>query len=1031
MSLVPKSVNLRALQIGIETSGGGSGFISDDGATPMTADWNIGGHKITSLLDPVNPFDAATKNYVDLVAQGLTAKPAATVTSQTNIVLSGTQMIDGVNTVDGNIVLLRGQTDPIENGMWVVHAGAWARHADMPAGSHAGGSFVFVEQGGLYADTGWVCSSDSPNDIVGTNNLNWVQFSGAGAYSAGTGLDLTGTQFSVLYGTTAGTALEGSQDANYVHLTGTEFVGGAKTFTSGLTVQGTDFVAQTNAYVASLTAYTLSNDFTVRFPAAFNLKFQTWNGTTATNVARLTSTFGLQIGDTTTWSYPGVLIANQNVRAGSAIYSIDLFGFPAIMLGANGNDVSLSSFSSTGVLYLNNAVAANTVINSGNNTFHDILTLTSPTIFVTPAAGYGSALAFKPANAAGTGVVSGRITSVWSNAGAGTEVGAMTFQTLTGGSLTERMRIAGSGGVTIGTSGTDPGTGVLRVEGNEILTTTTAATGGAQLVSSPTFTMRGAAWNGSSSANQDAAWGYTPQGTQDGTLGLSIGGSTIFRFQRSAQSFPATQAAIVVGVGTLNAVALGSSEGFGNVFEYYDTFTMGKSDTAGHVGYLGFTPDSFTTHLKIWSTGNIRIGSTNTDPTYKLQVDGTTNTTSYAVVSRLMVADGVFTASSADPGAGNILLGNAKTFYGRNAANNANLSLLTLDSSNNVVLGNNVTSQYAVARAVNGGAFIVQNGVDNFHRMLSDGGTYVIGPAVLDTGTTTPAASTIRTPNIASASNIAPGALNLATGSGRGSGATAFIALQTNVPTSPGTGAQSVVSRMTVGAGVMVNDGVFTTASDPGYGNVLLGNTKTLYGRNAANGGNIGLIGLDSSDRVVMGNATAGAMTLRFQQQDGLTFQTWNYNSGAYESIFNWGGTELTIGGGSQIDAIYVDAGAAGSLVLSANGPTQVSFGSGSMNFQSCGFWFGGLGIYTANHTIAYTENVALGDATGGAFNFQLPNPNRAGFGLWVKNIGTANNVTLVRNAAEKINGTAANFAVTPGVGGFLVSDGTDWHFVR
>jgi hypothetical protein len=59
----------------------------------------------------------------------------------------------------------------------------------------ASGDFTFVTNGTLYANTGWV--QTDPVTVVGTSPVTWVQFSGAGAYTAGTGLTLTGTQFSI------------------------------------------------------------------------------------------------------------------------------------------------------------------------------------------------------------------------------------------------------------------------------------------------------------------------------------------------------------------------------------------------------------------------------------------------------------------------------------------------------------------------------------------------------------------------------------------------------------------------------------------------------------------------------------------------------------------------------------------------------------------------------------------------------------------------------------------------------------------
>lgn len=79
-------------------------------------------------------------------------------------------------------------------------ASAWARPTDFATGSHAGSAFVFIQQGTNYADSGWVCTTNAPNDVVGTNNLAWVQFSQAGVITAGAGLQKVGNVISVKKG---------------------------------------------------------------------------------------------------------------------------------------------------------------------------------------------------------------------------------------------------------------------------------------------------------------------------------------------------------------------------------------------------------------------------------------------------------------------------------------------------------------------------------------------------------------------------------------------------------------------------------------------------------------------------------------------------------------------------------------------------------------------------------------------------------------------------------------------------------------
>jgi len=169
-----------------------------------TGSFAFGSQNLTSLADPINAQDAATKNYVDSVAQGLDAKGSCNAGTTVNITLSGTQTIDGVAVIAGDRVLVKNQTAPAENGIYVVAASAWSRSTDMNTWAEVPNSFTFIEGGTTQADTGWVCTSPA-GGTLGVTAITWTQFSGAGTYSAGTGLTLTGTQFSITNTGTAGT----------------------------------------------------------------------------------------------------------------------------------------------------------------------------------------------------------------------------------------------------------------------------------------------------------------------------------------------------------------------------------------------------------------------------------------------------------------------------------------------------------------------------------------------------------------------------------------------------------------------------------------------------------------------------------------------------------------------------------------------------------------------------------------------------------------------------------------------------------
>ena len=168
--------------------------LADLGAT--TADFSMNGYKLTNLADPVSDQDAATKYYVDTVAQGLDVKASVKVATTANITLAGTQTIDGVTVSVGDRVLVKNQTAQADNGIYVVASGAWARSADANTWDELVSAYTFVEEGSTYADTGWVCTINA-GGTLGVTAITWSQFSGAGTYLAGTGLTLSGNTFSI------------------------------------------------------------------------------------------------------------------------------------------------------------------------------------------------------------------------------------------------------------------------------------------------------------------------------------------------------------------------------------------------------------------------------------------------------------------------------------------------------------------------------------------------------------------------------------------------------------------------------------------------------------------------------------------------------------------------------------------------------------------------------------------------------------------------------------------------------------------
>lgn len=161
-----------------------------------------GGGTVTGLPTvPVGASDAASKAYVDSLAQGLDPKgsvrAATTAAGTLASSFANGSVIDGVTLATNDRILIKNQAAQAENGIYTVNAsGAPTRAVDADAWTEIPGAFVFVEEGTALADTGWVCTSNS-GGTLNTTAVTFAQFSGAGTYTAGTGLTLTGTQFSI------------------------------------------------------------------------------------------------------------------------------------------------------------------------------------------------------------------------------------------------------------------------------------------------------------------------------------------------------------------------------------------------------------------------------------------------------------------------------------------------------------------------------------------------------------------------------------------------------------------------------------------------------------------------------------------------------------------------------------------------------------------------------------------------------------------------------------------------------------------
>ena len=249
------------------------------GATPsfagmsLSANLAMGSNRVTGLADPVDAQDAATKYYVDAARSGLDVKVSARVATTANITLSGTQTVDGIALAVGNRVLVKDQSSAVQNGIYLVAAGSWTRTTDADEPNEVSpGLFLFVEEGTLNADNGYVITSDAPL-VVGTDAITFTQFSGAGMIVAGNGLSKTGNTLDVNVAGSGG--IEIASDALQL---ASSVAGNGLTYSAGvLTVGGTadritvgvDTVDIASTYVGQTSITTLGT-----------IAAGTWNATT-------------------------------------------------------------------------------------------------------------------------------------------------------------------------------------------------------------------------------------------------------------------------------------------------------------------------------------------------------------------------------------------------------------------------------------------------------------------------------------------------------------------------------------------------------------------------------------------------------------------------------------------------------------------------------------------------------------------------------------------------------------------------------
>lgn len=135
---------------------------------------------------------------VQAAAAGIASKPPVRLVASSNQTLSGLTAIDGVTPVAGDRILLAGQSTATQNGVYNAAAGAWVRTTidGSAPGEIEPGAMWLATEGTSGAGTQWRVATTG-SIVIGTTALSIVQFGAGQTYTAGNGVTLTGSAFSV------------------------------------------------------------------------------------------------------------------------------------------------------------------------------------------------------------------------------------------------------------------------------------------------------------------------------------------------------------------------------------------------------------------------------------------------------------------------------------------------------------------------------------------------------------------------------------------------------------------------------------------------------------------------------------------------------------------------------------------------------------------------------------------------------------------------------------------------------------------
>jgi hypothetical protein len=629
------------------------------GYTPV----NKGGDTMLGNLilnaNPTLPLQAATKDYIDTLINGIDWKQAAiagTVASLPAYTVTGSGQVltgnsngaipsattDGVTLALGNRVLVKSETSTLtpNNGIYVVtqvgdgsNPFILTRSQDANTSSELSEATLSISSGSTLSNTQWHCNPASTPITIGTTYLTFAQI-GSGTYTAGSGLTLISNVFSI--------ATNGVTDAMIQSATNWNTAYSSRITTANAPLSISSNTISITQATNSVDGYLSSTDWTT-----FNSKQGTITLTTTGTSGSSTFISNTLNIPTYTLSGLGGVPTSRTLTINGTAYDLSIdrswsvgtvTSVAAITIGTSGTDITstVANSSTTPVITLNIPTAS--AINRGAlssidwNTFNgkqDTITLT--TTGTSGAATFSSnTLNIPQYQSVLTNPVTGTGTTneiaYWTSS---SSIGSLN--TATYPSLTELSYIKGvTSSIQTQFSGKQ----------NTLTLTTNGTSGAATLV--------GATLNIPQYENNLSEVNIT--GTQNGsnktfTLASALTGGTVHQFYINGQLLTYTSDYTISGTTltfatdrpapTVNDVLrlFGSIGGAAASMFIGGTITSG---TAGSVLFINPTNTLAQDNANFfWDDTNNRLGIGNSSPSYKLDVTGQGRFTQGVVYTRL------------------------------------------------------------------------------------------------------------------------------------------------------------------------------------------------------------------------------------------------------------------------------------------------------------------------------------------------------------------------------------------------------------